>query len=394
MSPRVLFEQDLETLKNKVSEMGEHAEISYDHMLYVIRENKADILKALLDTDHKMVDMQRSIEAMCLSLLTRQQPVARDMRLVSAALKVVTDIERIGDHVADMVELYLRMGNMNSEGKQEKLIMEMMEEAKDMIHNSVEAFVEGDEANAQKVVEHDDVVDESTERRGQLSVNAVFNNKVAVLTGDYLLATALVEVGMTRNYGIIDIVSKLGQDLAEGELLQLSNVSNPEYSEDIYFDVIRKKTAVLFAACMKAGALSVGAGDEKAEYARLFGEYIGLCFQIKDDIFDYYENKEIGKPTGNDMVEGKLTLPALHVLNTVKDKTAEEIAVKIKNGEATPGEIAHLIEFTKQNGGIEYASQVMYDYKEKALSLLASLPDAEVKVALAGYLDYVVEREK
>ena len=161
---------------------------------------------------------------------------------------------------------------------------------------------------------HDDVVDESTERRGQLSVNAVFNNKVAVLTGDYLLATALVEVGMTRNYGIIDIVSKLGQDLAEGELLQLSNVSNPEYSEDIYFDVIRKKTAVLFAACMKAGALSVGAGDEKAEYARLFGEYIGLCFQIKDDIFDYYESKEIGKPTGNDMLEGKLTLPALYAL--------------------------------------------------------------------------------
>ena len=241
---------------------------------------------------------------------------------------------------------------------------------------------------------HDDVVDESTERRGQLSVNAIFNNKVAVLTGDYLLATALVEVGMTRNYAIIDLVSNLGQDLAEGELLQLSNVSNPEYSEEVYFDVIRKKTAVLFAACMKAGALSVGVDDEKAEYARLFGEYIGLCFQIKDDIFDYYENKEIGKPTGNDMVEGKLTLPALHVLNTVKDKTAEEIAVKIKNGEATPGEIAHLIEFTKQNGGIEYASQVMYDYKEKALSLLASLPDTEVKAALAGYLDYVVEREK
>lgn len=241
---------------------------------------------------------------------------------------------------------------------------------------------------------HDDVVDESTERRGQLSVNAIFNNKVAVLAGDYLLATALVQVGMTRNHDIIDIVSCLGQDLADGELLQLSNVSNLHFSEEVYFDVIRKKTAVLFAACTKAGALSVGASDEKAESARLFGEYIGLCFQIKDDIFDYSESKEIGKPTGNDMVEGKLTLPALHVLNTVKDKTAEEIAVKIKNGEATPGEIAHLIEFTKQNGGIEYASQVMYDYKEKALSLLASLPDTEVKVALAGYLDYVVEREK
>ena len=160
MSPRVLFEQDLETLKNKVSEMGEHAEISYDRMAYGIRENKEDILKTLLNTDHTMVDMQRSIEAMCLSLLTRQQPVARDMRLVSAALKVVPDIERIGDHVADIVELYLRMGNMNPEGKQEHLLLEMMEEAKEMTHNSVEAFVEGDEANARKVVEHDDVVDD------------------------------------------------------------------------------------------------------------------------------------------------------------------------------------------------------------------------------------------
>ena len=137
--------------------MGEHAEISYDRMVYGIRENKEDILKTLLNTDHTMVDMQRSIEAMCLSLLTRQQPVARDMRLVSAALKVVPDIERIGDHVADIVE---RMGNMNPEGKQEHLLLEMMEEAKEMIHNSVEAFVEGDEANARKVVEHDDMVDD------------------------------------------------------------------------------------------------------------------------------------------------------------------------------------------------------------------------------------------
>lgn len=240
---------------------------------------------------------------------------------------------------------------------------------------------------------HDDVVDESTERRGQLSVNAVFNNKVAVLTGDYLLATALVEVGMTRNYGIIDIVSKLGQDLAEGELLQLSNVSNPEYSEDIYFDVIRKKTAVLFAACMKAGALSVGAGDEKAEYARLFGEYIGLCFQIKDDIFDYYESKEIGKPTGNDMLEGKLTLPALYALNSTRDKQAQEIAAKVKSGTATTDEIARLIEFSKANGGIEYATKVMIEFKEKALSLLASMEDTDVKKALVCYLDYVVERE-
>ena len=241
---------------------------------------------------------------------------------------------------------------------------------------------------------HDDVVDESTERRGQLSVNAIFNNKVAVLSGDFLLATALVQVAMTRNHDIVGVVSALGRDLADGELLQLSNVSNPQFSETVYFDVIRKKTAVLFAACTKAGALSVGADAEKIEQARLFGEYIGLCFQIKDDIFDYSDSKEIGKPTGNDMSEGKLTLPALHVLNTVKDEAMRALAVRIKNGEAASDEIARLVEFTKRQGGIEYALQTMYAYKEKALSLLASMPDTDVKAALAAYLDYVVEREK
>lgn len=241
---------------------------------------------------------------------------------------------------------------------------------------------------------HDDVVDESTERRGQLSVNAIFNNKVAVLSGDFLLATALVQVAMTRNHDIIGVVSALGRDLADGELLQLSNVSNPQFSETVYFDVIRKKTAVLFAACTKAGALSVGADAEKVELARLFGEYVGLCFQIKDDIFDYFDSKEIGKPTGNDMSEGKLTLPVLHVLNTVKDEAMRELAVRVKNGQAASDEIARLIEFTKQHGGIEYALQTMYAYKEKALSLLASMPDTDVKAALAAYLDYVVEREK
>ena len=241
---------------------------------------------------------------------------------------------------------------------------------------------------------HDDVVDESTERRGQLSVNAIYNNKVAVLVGDYLLATSLVQVGKTHNYAIIEVVSRLGQNLSEGELLQLSNVSNLQFSEEIYFDVIRKKTAVLFAACTKSGALSVGVTDEQAEFARQFGEYIGLCFQIKDDIFDYYDSKEIGKPTGNDMLEGKLTLPVLYALNSTKDESAEEIAVKVKNGTASADEIARLIEFAKQQGGIEYAVQTMFAYKEKALSLLASLPDSDVKAGLAAYLDYVVDRDK
>ncbi len=241
---------------------------------------------------------------------------------------------------------------------------------------------------------HDDVVDESTERRGQLSVNAIFNNKVAVLTGDYLLATSLVHAELTNSHRIIQLVSTLGQDLADGELLQLSNVSNHSFSEEVYFDVIRKKTAALFAACTKAAAFSVGVEEGEAELARLLGEYIGICFQIKDDIFDYFDNREIGKPTGNDMLEGKLTLPALYVLNTTKNDEAQELAIKVKEGTATPDEIARLISFIKENGGIEYAVQTMNVYKQKAFDLLASLPESDICVALRAYLDYVVDREK
>lgn len=241
---------------------------------------------------------------------------------------------------------------------------------------------------------HDDVVDESLLRRGQPSVNASFNNKVAVLSGDYLLATSLSQAAMTRNLEIISIISLLGKDLADGELLQLSNVSNEQFSEEIYFEVIRKKTAVLFVSCAKAGAISAGVSDEKVQNAALLGEYIGICFQIRDDIFDYYDNELTGKPSGNDMLEGKLTLPVLHVLNTTSETWPKEVAMKVKSGDATDEEIARLVTFTKEHGGIAYAEQVMADYRKKAIDLLASLPDNEVKEALIAYMDYVIERDK
>ena len=217
---------------------------------------------------------------------------------------------------------------------------------------------------------------------------------MAVLSGDYLLATALVQVALTRNHDIIDVVSALGQDLADGELLQLSNVGNTDFSESVYFEIIHKKTAVLFAACTKCGALSAGASAENVEKARLFGEYIGLCFQIKDDIFDYYEDKQIGKPTGNDMHEGKLTLPVLHVLNSTGDEEARAIALRVKSGTASADEIGRLVAFTKENGGIEYAERVMRDYREKAFALLPTTADTAVRQSLEAYLNYVVERQK
>lgn len=241
---------------------------------------------------------------------------------------------------------------------------------------------------------HDDVVDESAERRGQLSVNAIFNNKVAVLTGDFLLATCLVQASKTKNHDIIDVVSKLGQDLAEGELLQLSNINNTEFSESVYFDVINKKTAALFASCTKAAALSAQVDNEKVELARLFGEYIGICFQIKDDIFDYFDNADIGKPTGNDMFEGKLTLPVLFVLNNGAGEEIKRLAIKVKQRLASHQEISDLVSFTKDNGGILYAQKEMTKYKEKALDLLSLMPDSEVKESLRLYLDYVVDRHK
>ena len=241
---------------------------------------------------------------------------------------------------------------------------------------------------------HDDVVDESDKRRGQSSVNAIYNNKMSVLVGDYMLATSLKHSAMTREITIVDLVACLGQNLSEGEIIQLANINASEFSEEVYYDVIRKKTAALFTASAEAGAISVHASDEMVKNARLFGEMIGIAFQIKDDIFDYFDNKEIGKPTGNDMLEGKLTLPALYVLNTTKNEEAQEIAIKVKEGTATLDEIAHLISFIKENGGIEYAVQTMNVYKQKAFNLLASLPDSDICAALRAYLDYVVDREK
>ena len=241
---------------------------------------------------------------------------------------------------------------------------------------------------------HDDVVDESDKRRGQSSVNAIYNNKVSVLVGDYMLATSLKHSAMTGSIRIVDLVARLGQNLAEGEIIQLTNINASEFSEEVYYDVIRKKTATLFTASAEAGAVAVNSSDEMVQNARLFGEMIGIAFQIKDDIFDYYSSGEIGKPTGNDMSEGKLTLPALHVLNTLGDEKMCQLAFRIKSLDATDAEISLFIDYVKKNGGIEYARQVMVDYRNKALDLLPSTADTTIKDALTAYIDYVIEREK
>ena len=241
---------------------------------------------------------------------------------------------------------------------------------------------------------HDDVVDESDKRRGQASVNALYDNKVSVLVGDFLLATSLTNAALTDNISLVKLVSCLGQKLSEGEIIQLSNTNASDFSEDVYFDVIKKKTAALFSTAAEAGVRSVESCDEIAEKAYQFGELIGIAFQIKDDIFDYNPSDSLGKPSGNDMKEGKLTLPALYVLNAFNDESMKNLALKIRSLEATDEEITLFIDYVKRNGGIEYATQVMIDYRNKALALLPKTASPDLKEALTSYIDYVIERSK
>ena len=241
---------------------------------------------------------------------------------------------------------------------------------------------------------HDDVVDESDKRRGQASVNALYDNKVSVLVGDFLLATSLTNAALTDNISLVKLVSCLGQKLSEGEIIQLSNTNASDFSEDVYFDVIKKKTAALFSTAAEAGVRSVESCDETAEKAYRFGELIGIAFQIKDDIFDYNPSDSLGKPSGNDMKEGKLTLPALYVLNAFNDESMKKLALKIRSLEATTEEIILFIDYVKRNGGIEYATQVMIDYRNKALALLPKTASPDLKEALTSYIDYVIERSK
>ena len=240
---------------------------------------------------------------------------------------------------------------------------------------------------------HDDVVDESTERRGQESVNASYNNKVAVLVGDYILSTALLYVSLTHNEIIVQRLARLGQTLSNGEILQLTNTSQDGLSEDVYYQVIERKTAALFEACAAIGAISAGHNPDDVDAAVKFGQNIGIIFQIRDDIFDYYDSKEIGKPTGNDMAEGKLTLPVIYAINSTQNQEMIVLARKVKARSITPDEIARLVEFTKLNGGIEYAERRMMDFHQEAQAFIEKeTKSPEIAKALQAYLDFVIQR--
>ncbi|MEY5133266.1 MAG: hypothetical protein RLZZ198_1270 [Bacteroidota bacterium] len=240
---------------------------------------------------------------------------------------------------------------------------------------------------------HDDVVDDANERRGYFSVNALWKNKIAVLVGDYMLSRILLLSIEKQNTDLLAIIARSVREMSEGELLQIEKARKLDITEDVYFEVIRKKTASLIATCCEAGYLASG-GTAHREVMRLFGEKVGLAFQLKDDIFDFGSAADIGKPTGNDIREQKMTLPIIYTLNNAPAAEATELRSIIKNHNDSESHIRKAIELVKRNKGIEYAEQRMRSLGNEAKALLDEFPDNQAKMALLGLVEYTMNRTK
>ncbi len=239
---------------------------------------------------------------------------------------------------------------------------------------------------------HDDVVDDSNQRRGFFSINALWKNKIAVLVGDYLLSKGLLLSVKNKDYHLLEIVSSSVESMSEGELLQIEKSRNLNLSEDIYFEIIRKKTASLIASCCAIGAASAGASADDIEKMRLFGEKIGIAFQIKDDLLDYGDT-QIGKPHGIDIQEKKLTLPIIYTLNQADKKTRATIIHNIKAHHQNKQKVAEIIQYVNSHGGIAYTQNVMQKYKQDALEILQQFQDKDAAKSLTQLVHFIIERD-
>lgn len=241
---------------------------------------------------------------------------------------------------------------------------------------------------------HDDVVDESNERRGAFSVNAIWKSKVAVLFGDYLLARGLLLAVEKKDYDLLEIVSNASREMSEGELLQIQKSRSLNIDMDTYYEVIRKKTASLIASCTACGARAAGASEEEVERAYQMGIQIGMAFQIKDDLFDYQSHGLIGKPTGNDIKDKKFTLPLIYALNQAEPSRRKTMIRKIKNGKRSQHVVNEVVLFVKDMGGIDFANAKMLEYKSAAMEILHSFPESPSRSALRDLVEYTVSRKK
>ena len=240
---------------------------------------------------------------------------------------------------------------------------------------------------------HDDVVDDANYRRGFFSINALWKNKIAVLVGDYLLSRGLLLSVDNGDFELLKIVSNAVQEMSEGELLQISKARKLDITEEVYYTIIRQKTASLIASCCAVGAATAGSSEENIEKMRLFGEKVGMAFQIKDDLFDYGEDV-VGKPVGIDIKEKKMTLPLIYALQNASWVDRKKIIFKIRNKSENKGTINEIIDFVKKSGGLEYAQKIMNNYYQEALSLLENFPESPFKNSLETLVTYTIERKK
>jgi len=241
---------------------------------------------------------------------------------------------------------------------------------------------------------HDDVVDEAYERRNFFSINAMWKNKISILVGDYLLSRGLLYAIDNDAIDVLRIVSNAVKEMSEGELLQIEKARKLDITEDIYFEVIKKKTATLIASCTASAAVSTNCSDDMVKKMWQFGEFVGIAFQIKDDIFDYQKSSLIGKPTGNDIKEKKMTLPLIHVLNNISEKEKNYILKTVKKHNKNQNKVNEVIQFVIDKGGIEYATKIMKSYRDRAIALLSDLPENDAKLSLIEMVNYTVDRNK
>lgn len=317
-----------------------------------------------------------------------REPVSREMKIFDSRFKAVASSNI---PLLNMVTRYV----LRKKGKQMRPLFVFLTSG--LLGNITEASY-----TAASLIElmhtatlvHDDVVDESNERRGAFSVNAIWKSKVAVLFGDYLLARGLLLAVEKKNYELLEIVSNASREMSEGELLQIQKSRSLNIDMDTYYEVIRKKTASLIASCTACGAKSAGASEDLVDKAYQMGIQIGMAFQIKDDLFDYQPHGLIGKPTGNDIKDKKFTLPLIYALNNADSSRRKLMIRKIKNGKRSQRVVNEVVEFVKDMGGIDFAIDKMQEYKTAAMEILYSFPESPYRSSLHDLVEYTVSRKK
>lgn len=316
-----------------------------------------------------------------------QKSISPELKMLNE--RIVSALSTSNKLMNEVVETYLK-----TKGKQIRPILVMLSAKMfGTIDENVISAAAAVEMLHNASLIHDDVIDETKERRNNPTINCIWDNHIAVLVGDYFVSAALQQAISTQDPRIIAALSQLGAILSLGEIDQIYNAQSHVLSEDAYFNVIKAKTASLFVACVAMGGYAVKASDDEIEKLKQFTNLLGLCFQIRDDVFDYFEDKKVGKPTGNDLREGKITLPLLHVLLNESLPLHEEMLALSHKDNLTTEEIATLINYAKNNGGIEYAYGKMTELRNQAVEIIKQLPDNEARKAFIAILDYIIARD-